>query len=62
MLTIPAVDELPAVEGDLRDDLWLTAVVSTGLDRTGLLVPLLKDNEIVGILALGRKGARQTWG
>jgi C4-dicarboxylate-specific signal transduction histidine kinase len=44
---------LTALEGNPRDDLWITAV-SAGL-RTGLVVPLLNDNEIVGILSLGRK-------
>src|SRR6478672_7955263 len=44
------VPDLTALEGDRRDD-W---VVKAGL-RTGLIVPLLKDNEIVGIIALGRK-------
>ena len=42
-----------ALEGDLRDGHWLT-VVNAGL-RTGLVVPLLKDNEIVGTITLGRK-------
>jgi C4-dicarboxylate-specific signal transduction histidine kinase len=36
-----------------RDDYWI-AVGNAGV-RTGLLVPLLKDNEIVGTIALGRK-------
>jgi GAF domain-containing protein len=44
---------LTALEGDHRDDYW-TAAVNAGL-RTGLLVPLLKDNEIVGTITLGRK-------
>src|ERR1700750_1404746 len=39
------VPDLAALEGDLRDDFWITAV-NAGI-RTGLLVPLLKDNEIV---------------
>ena len=47
------IPDLTALEGDLRDDFWITAV-NAGL-RTGLFVPLLKDNEIVGIIALGRK-------
>jgi signal transduction histidine kinase len=47
------VPDLTALEGNPRDDLWITAV-SAGL-RTGLVVPLLNDNEIVGILSLGRK-------
>jgi GAF domain-containing protein len=45
--------DLTALEGDLRDDYWIT-FVNAGL-RSGLLVPLLKDNEIVGIIALARK-------
>src|SRR6478672_6013109 len=44
------IPDLTALEGDRRDD-W---VVKAGL-RTGLIVPLLKDNEIVGIITLGRK-------
>ena len=36
-----------------RDDYWITAV-NAGF-RTGLAVPLLKDNKIVGIITLGRK-------
>jgi GAF domain-containing protein len=44
---------LAALEGDRRDDLWITTV-NLGF-RTGLVVPLLKDNEIVGIITLGRK-------
>ncbi|SIO55392.1 His Kinase A (phospho-acceptor) domain-containing protein [Bradyrhizobium erythrophlei] len=47
------IPDFTAVEGDLRDDFCLT-VVNAGL-RTGLFVPLLKDNEIVGIISLGRK-------
>ena len=47
------IPDLTALEGDHRDDLWIT-VVNAGL-RTGLIVPLLKDNEIVGIITLGRK-------
>src|SRR5882757_3950992 len=47
------IPDLTAVEGDLRDDYWIT-VVNAGF-RTGLAVPLLKDNEIVGIISLGRK-------
>jgi signal transduction histidine kinase len=51
---LPAhIPDLTAVEGDLRDDYW-TTVVNAGF-RTGLLVPLLKDNEIVGTITLGRK-------
>ena len=47
------IPDLTAVEGDHRDDFWIT-VVNAGI-RTGLFVPLLKDNEIVGIISLGRK-------
>jgi signal transduction histidine kinase len=47
------IPDLTALEGDHRDDFW-TTVVNAGL-RTGLVVPLLKDNEMVGIVALGRK-------
>ena len=47
------IPDLTAVEGDHRDDFWIT-VVNAGF-RTGLVVPLLKDNEIVGIISLGRK-------
>jgi GAF domain-containing protein len=45
--------DLTALEGDLRDDFWIK-LVNAGV-RTGLVVPLLKDNEIVGIIALNRK-------
>jgi C4-dicarboxylate-specific signal transduction histidine kinase len=41
---------LTALEGDHRDDLWVTAAKARY--RTALFVPLLKDNEIVGIIAL----------
>src|SRR6267154_3051726 len=47
------IPDVTALEGDLRDDYWIT-VVNAGF-RTGLNVPLLKDNEIVGIITLGRK-------
>src|SRR6266540_7261900 len=47
------IPDFTALEGDRRDDLWITAL-SAGF-RTGLFMPLLKDNEIVGIIALGRK-------
>ena len=47
------IPDFGAVEGDLRDDMW-KAVVNAGF-RTSLFVPLLKDNEIVGIITLGRK-------
>jgi C4-dicarboxylate-specific signal transduction histidine kinase len=45
--------DLTAVEGDRRDEYWIAAV-NAGF-RTGLVVPLLNDNEIVGIITLGRK-------
>jgi C4-dicarboxylate-specific signal transduction histidine kinase len=47
------IPDLTALESDLRDDYWIVAV-NLGF-RTGLFVPLLKDNEIVGIITLGRK-------
>jgi signal transduction histidine kinase len=46
------IPDFAAFEGD-RDDYWITAV-NAGI-RTGLAVPLLKGNEIVGIITLGRK-------
>ena len=47
------IPDLTALEGDHRDDLWFTVV--SARFRTALVVPLLKDNEIVGIFNLGRK-------
>src|SRR6266478_8803184 len=47
------ISDLTALEGYHRDDSWI-GVVNAGL-RTGLVVPLLKDNEIVGLIGLGRK-------
>jgi GAF domain-containing protein len=47
------IPDMTAVEGDLRDDCRI-AGVNTGC-RSGILVPLLKDNEIVGTITLGRK-------
>jgi len=47
------IPDLTVLEGDLRDDLW-TAAVNAGL-RTGLVMPLLKDGEIIGRITLGRK-------
>ena len=44
------IPDLTALEGDLRDDHW-TAGVNAGL-RTRLIVPLLKDDEIVGTLLI----------
>jgi signal transduction histidine kinase len=46
------IPDFTALEGD-RDDYWIAAV-NAGF-RTGLAVPLLKDNEIVAIIALGRR-------
>jgi C4-dicarboxylate-specific signal transduction histidine kinase len=43
---------LTALEGDHRDDLWVTAAKERY--RTALFVPLLKDHEIVGVISLGR--------
>ena len=50
------IPDFAAVEGDLRDDSW-KAVVNAGF-RTSLFVPLLQDDEIVGIVTLGRKQVR----
>ena len=47
------VPDLTALEGDHRDDFLIT-VVNAGF-RTGLVLPLLKDNEIVGTISLGRE-------
>src|SRR5260221_4903670 len=47
------IPDITALECDLRDDSWIT-VVNAGY-RTSLVVPLLKDNEIVGIITLSRK-------
>jgi signal transduction histidine kinase/PAS domain-containing protein len=47
------IPDFTAVEGDHRDDFLMT-VVNAGI-RTGLFVPLLKDNEIVGLISLARK-------
>jgi signal transduction histidine kinase len=50
---LPAhIPDLTALEGDHRDDLWVTAAKAG--HRTALFVPLLKDNEIVGVISLGR--------
>jgi signal transduction histidine kinase len=46
------IPDFAAFEGD-RDDYWIMTV-NAGF-RTGLAVPLLKDDEIVGIITLGRK-------
>jgi C4-dicarboxylate-specific signal transduction histidine kinase len=45
--------DLTALEGDHRDD-FCTTTLNTGL-RSALFVPLLKDDDIVGIITLGRK-------
>jgi C4-dicarboxylate-specific signal transduction histidine kinase len=47
------IPDFAEVEGELRDDFWKT-VADIGF-RTSLFVPLLTDNEIVGIITLGRK-------
>src|SRR5271167_440286 len=50
------IPDFTALERDRRDDNWITTV-NAGL-LTGLVVPLLKDNEIVGIITLGREKVR----
>jgi GAF domain-containing protein len=51
---LPAhIPDLTALEGDHRDDLWVTAAKARY--RTALFLPLLKDNEIVGVISIGRK-------
>jgi signal transduction histidine kinase len=47
------IPDLTALEGDHPDDI-LTTGVNAGL-RTALVVPLFKDDEIVGTITLGRK-------
>ena len=47
------VPDLTALEGDHQDDFLIT-VLNAGF-RTGLVLPLLRDNEIVGTISLGRK-------
>src|ERR1700719_4210549 len=50
---LPAhIPDLTALEGDHRDDLWVTAAKTR--HRTALFLPLLKDKEIVGLISLGR--------
>src|SRR5437868_1485627 len=50
---LPAhIPDLTALEGDHRGDPWVTA--ATDRYRTALFLPLLKDNEIVGVISLGR--------
>jgi C4-dicarboxylate-specific signal transduction histidine kinase len=51
--SITHISDLTALEGDIQDDLW-AKVVNAGF-RTNLLVPMLKDNEIVGLIGLARK-------
>jgi signal transduction histidine kinase len=46
------IPDLKALEGDHRDDLWFTVV--SARFRTALIVPLLNDNELVGVINLGR--------
>jgi signal transduction histidine kinase len=46
------IPDLTALEGDHRDDLWVTAAKARY--RTALFLPLLKDNEIVGVISIGR--------
>src|SRR5258707_2087334 len=48
------IPDFTAVQGNHRDDFFLITVVNAGI-RTGLFVPLLKDDEIVGIISLARK-------
>jgi GAF domain-containing protein len=51
---LPAhIPDLAALEGGRRDDSWIAAV-NAGY-RATLIVPLLKDNGIVGTITLGRK-------
>jgi signal transduction histidine kinase len=51
---LPAhIPDLTALEGDHRGDLWIKS--AKAVCRTGLFVPLLKDNEMVGTITLGRK-------
>jgi GAF domain-containing protein len=47
------IPDLTALEGDRRDDWWIAAL-KQGV-RASLIVPLLKDNEIVGVITLARK-------
>jgi len=53
---ISHISDLTALEVDIQDDL-LTKVVNAGF-RTNLLVPMLKDNEIIGLIGLARKQAQ----
>ena len=47
------IPDLAALEGGRRDGSWIAAV-NAGY-RATLIVPLLKDNEIIGTITLGRK-------
>ena len=47
------IPDMREVEDALRDDFWIK-VVNSGV-RTALNMPLLKDSEIIGTIALGRK-------
>src|SRR3984957_7138608 len=47
------IPDLTALEGDHGDDYWIT-LVNAGF-RSTLVVPLPKDDDIVGIITLGRK-------
>jgi signal transduction histidine kinase len=47
------IPDLTALENDHRDD-FLIAVVEAGF-RSSLVVPLLKDDAVFGVIALGRK-------
>src|SRR3977135_624946 len=50
---LPAhIPDLTALEGDHRDDLWVTAAKARY--RKALFLPLLKDNELLGVISLGR--------
>jgi signal transduction histidine kinase len=46
------IPDMTTIDADLQDDVW-AKVVNAGF-RTGLSVPLLKDNELIGVLGLGR--------
>jgi signal transduction histidine kinase len=47
------IPDLAAIEGDNRDN-FLSTVVNGGI-RTSLIVPLLKDGEMIGTISLSRK-------
>jgi GAF domain-containing protein len=51
------IPDLAVLEGDPARDYFLTEAMNAGF-RTSLFVPLLKDDEIVGIVTLGRKEVR----